>query len=171
MLIKSFINFKDLSEMYNIEFKDKMYFCGGLDYIGLINEIKHFGIEPDKYMNSGIMLINLKTMRNDSIEDNLRTYISSHFLKHHDQTAINVVCYNNIQILPYKFGIFAYSSFENFVIFNNEQKEKNRFNILLIYIKFLIHLLYFIMLNIQNHWIKIVKTKEEFIGVIMLTNQ
>ena len=46
--------------LYNIEFKDKMYFCGGLDHIGLINEIKHFGIEPDKYMNSGIMLINFK---------------------------------------------------------------------------------------------------------------
>ena len=80
-------------------------------------------------MNSGIILINLKAMRNDSIEDNLRTFISSHFLNNHDQTAINLVCYNNIQILPYKFGIFAYSSFENFVIVNNEQKEKNRFNI------------------------------------------
>lgn len=123
------INFKDLSEMYNIEFKDKMYFCGGLDHIGLINEIKHFGIEPDKYMNSGIMLINLKAMRNDSIEDNLRTFISSHFLNHHEQTAINVVCYKNIQILPYKYGSFAYGSFEKFVIFNNEQNEKYRFNI------------------------------------------
>ena len=123
------INFRDLSEMYNIEFKDKMYFCGGLDYISLLKEIKPFKINLDKYMNSGIMLINLKAMRNDSIEDNIRNFISSHFLNHHEQTAINVLCYNNIQILPYKYGSFAFNSFEELVIFNNEQNEKYRFKV------------------------------------------
>ena len=122
------INFKDLSEMYNIEFKGKMYFCGTLDYIGHLEELRKLGIFTDKYMNTGVMLMNLKAMRNDSIEEKIRNFVYSHFLNHHEQTAINAVCYNNIQILSYKYASFAFSSKEKLNYFNNNQSKLYRYN-------------------------------------------
>ena len=122
------INFKDLTEMYNIEFKEKMYFCGILDYIGLLQELNKLGVNTDKYMNTGVLLINLKAMRNDSIEDEIRKYISSHFLDHHEQTAINAVCYNNIQILSYKYASFSFDDYRDLYKFNMEQNIMHRYN-------------------------------------------
>ena len=93
------LNFCDLSEMYSLEFKDKMYFMGTLDQIGLLNELKQLGVYTQKYMNAGILLMNLKAIREDGIEQKIRRYIFSHYLDHHDQTAINSACYGNLQIL------------------------------------------------------------------------
>ena len=122
------INLKDLSEMYSIEFKDKMYFCGTLENIHLLDELKNLGIEANKYFSAGIMLINLKAIRNDGIEKKIRDFIPNHILPTADQTAINAVCNNNIQILPYKYAIFAKDSFEKLVKLNEEQEIMYRFN-------------------------------------------
>ena len=123
------ITFKDLNEMYNIKLGKKIYYCGALDHGSFVNEIKHyFHIVIDKYINAGILLMNLEEIRNDGIEDKLRKFIDSHFLNHHDQTAINAVCYNNTQVLPYKYSSFAFDSYEKIVKFNNEHTEEYRFN-------------------------------------------
>ena len=122
------INLEDLTEMYNIELKDNIYFCGTLDFTFMINEIKKLGIKTNKYINAGIMLISLKAIRNDGIERKMREFISSHYLPCADQTAINAVCSNNIQILPYKYSIFAYDSFEKLIDLNNHQDSSYRFN-------------------------------------------
>ena len=123
------LNLEDLSEMYNIPVNDSIYFCGVLDFVGLISEITPFGYDRVKYMNAGIFLMNLKAIRNNSIEENIRQFISSHFLNHHDQTAINAICYDHIKILPYKFATFAlFNSTEQIIKFNNEQNEKYRYN-------------------------------------------
>ena len=123
------INFKDLSEMYNIQLNDSEYFCGILDYPGMINDVKKFKPNAEKYMNAGILLMNLKAMRNNYIETELRKFISSHFLNHHDQTAINAICYNNFKILPIKFSLFAsIQSIEKLLSYNNRQNEKYRYN-------------------------------------------
>ena len=122
------INLEDLTEMYNIEFKDNMYVCGTLDLIFLIKELKKFGINTNKYINAGIMLINLKAMRNDGIEGKIKEFISSHYLRFADQTAINAVCYNNIQILPYKYAIFANDLFKELDKLNNQQDPSYTFN-------------------------------------------
>lgn len=106
----------DLSEMYSIEFKKNMYFCGTLDYAHMVNEIKNFSIIINKYINSGFLLINLKEIRNDGIEKKLREFISSHELPMADQTAINAVCNSNIQILSYKYSLFALDSFKQLLL-------------------------------------------------------
>jgi len=36
------LNFKDLSEIYNINFEDKMYFYGTLDFFQTVQEINKF---------------------------------------------------------------------------------------------------------------------------------
>ena len=120
------INFKDLSEIYNINFRDKMYFCGILDFFKTVQEINKFGIYPNKYMNSGIMLMNLKEIRKDGIEKKIRDFIHGHFLSNADQTAINAVCHNNIQILSYKYATLALDSFEKLVKLNNQQDPRYR---------------------------------------------
>ena len=123
------ITFKDLSEMYNIKLGEKIYYCGGLDSGFLVGEIKHyFKINLDKYMNSGILIMNLTAIRKDYVETNLKNFISSHFLNHHEQTAINALYYNNIQVLPYKYSCFAFDSYDKIVTFNNKQNEAYRFD-------------------------------------------
>ena len=122
------LNFKDLTEMYNIKFKKDMYICGVLDNYGTKKEIEDFGIKIDKYINGGVLLMDLKTMRENSVEKNLRDFIKTHVLKLADQTAINGVCHNNIQIISYKYMTYALNSFQDLVRMNNEQNPKYRFN-------------------------------------------
>ena len=114
--------------MYNIKLKKNTYLCAPLDFIGLLDEIKRLGIHTDKYMNSRILIMNLKEMRKDNVEHKLREYVSSHFLNHFDQTAINAVCYNNTQILSYKYGAFAFNTYNELLDFNNKQKSKYKYN-------------------------------------------
>ena len=62
------INLEDLTEMYNFKFKEKMYFAGTPDYIDHLNQLREFGLSSDKYINAGLLIMNLKAMREDSIE-------------------------------------------------------------------------------------------------------
>ena len=122
------LNFKDLLEMYNLQFKEKKYFMGTLDQVGLLNELKQLGIYTQKYMNSGILLMNLKGMREDGIEQRIRKFIFSHYLDHHDQTAINGACYDNYEILSFKYATFAFNSLNAMKEWNNKQNKLYRYN-------------------------------------------
>jgi len=113
---------KDLTEMYNIKFEKDMYISGILDKVTMLNELEEFGIFTDKYINSGVLLMDLKTMREKSIEKKLRDFIATHEVKIVDQSAINAVCYNNIQILSYKYAIFP--DYEEVVQINYQQNPK-----------------------------------------------
>ena len=123
------INLEDLTEMYSFRFDEKIYFAGTLDYINHLEQIKEFSPFVDKYINAGLLIMNLKAMREDSIEAKLREFISNHTLNFLEQTAINYVCRNNIQILPYKYGIFAFESFYQLVQLNNQQEIKYRYTV------------------------------------------
>lgn len=97
----------DLTEFYNLDM-DNLYFRGFLD--DNVNALKSFGIEDDHYICAGVMLINLEKLRQDNMEQKFEEFIAQNNdkLKQHDQTVINALCYNNIDILPAKFGIFNY---------------------------------------------------------------
>ena len=120
------INLEDLTEMYNFKLNRKAYFAGTLDFKFHLRQFRMFGLSSDKYINTGILIMNLKAMREDSIEKKLREFISNHTLIFHDQTAINCVCINNIQILPYKYGIFSFESFKELFKLNKKQAFMNR---------------------------------------------
>jgi lipopolysaccharide biosynthesis glycosyltransferase len=122
------INLEDLSEMYSIEFKEDMYYGGTADFIDHLNQLKENGISSDKYLNTGVALINLKALRENSIEKKLIDFIATHYLKFQDQTAINCVCYKNIQIIHYKYNIFAFPSIDRFIDLNEQQNIKYRLN-------------------------------------------
>ena len=51
------INFKDLTEMYSLEFKDDIYLLGTLDKIFMLNELKKQFKNLTRYMNAGINII------------------------------------------------------------------------------------------------------------------
>ena len=67
-------------------------------------------------------------MRENSIEKKPRDFIAIHTLNFCDQTAINAVCNNNLQIISYKYNLYPMNSYKRLVEINNEQKPIYRFN-------------------------------------------
>ena len=95
------VNFKDLTEMYNIKFEKDKYICGVLEGINLKKDVENLGIQTDKYINAGILLMDLKTMREKSIEKKLRDFIATHVLKLNSYN--DLVKINNGQNLIYRY--------------------------------------------------------------------
>ena len=73
--------------------------------------------------------MNLRALRENSIEKKLTDFVATHYLKFQDQTVINCVCFNKTQVLPYKYNLFAFPSFDMLIDLNNEQNIKYRLNI------------------------------------------
>ena len=100
--------FKDLYELYHTPFKNNYalgffdLFSDAIDYLGLISE---------KYINDGVLLLNLEKIRQDNKHYEL-LYMAVNYkkLKHQDQTVINYVLYPKIGSLPLKYGIFNFPS-------------------------------------------------------------
>ena len=98
--------FHYLYEMFQLPFKDN-YVLGFLDIFS--GAVDYLGLKSEKYINAGIILINLEKIRKDRKHYELLYMALNHKnLKHHDQTIINYVLYPNIGILPCKYGIFNY---------------------------------------------------------------
>jgi len=100
--------FKDLYELYQTPFENNYVlgffdlFSDAVDYLGLISE---------KYINDGVLLMNLKQIREDNKHYELLYMAANHKkLKHQDQTVVNYVLYPKIGSLPLKFGIFNFPS-------------------------------------------------------------
>ena len=108
--------------MYNIKLNEGMYLSAILDNVRMVKEIAELGIKINKYVNAGVLLMDLKTMREKSIEKILRDFIDTHFLKTVDQTAINAMCNKNIQIMSYKYVVPPLSSYEELVKYNSGQE-------------------------------------------------
>ena len=100
--------FKDLEEMYNLSF-DNNYILGILDYLSYGTD--YLGLNSEKYINAGVLFINLEKIRKDKkYIEMLYMYESFKKLNNNDQTIINYVLYPNIGKLPSKFGIFNFNT-------------------------------------------------------------
>ena len=115
--------FDDLQEMYNLPFNNN-YVLGfldllnyGVDYLGLISE---------KYINAGVLLINLYKIRKDNkCFEMLFMAKNNNNLHNNDQTIINYVLYPNIGLLPFKYGIFNFDSiFDIKYLYLNRLRQK-----------------------------------------------
>ena len=122
------INFADLTEMYNLELNDDIFLRGALDNVENTIELRSFGIYTSKYMNAGILLMHLKSMRKFRMEEKITDFVNNNYLEHHDQTAINAVCYNNFGILSIKYATFCFDKYENMVKYNNRQDKRYRYS-------------------------------------------
>ena len=98
--------FHDLFEMFQLPFQNN-YVLGFLDILS--GACDYLGLKSEKYINAGVILINLEKIRKDGKHfDILYMSLNHKNLKHQDQTIINYVLYPNIGLLPFKYGIFNF---------------------------------------------------------------
>lgn len=61
--------------------------------------------EKYKYINAGVLLINLYYWRENSVGNKILEFINNKKLMYWDQDAINAVLYHSLRILPYKWNV------------------------------------------------------------------
>ena len=97
---------KPLDELYNTELQD--------NYAGVVSDsalyampqhTEHLQIEPEKYFNSGVMLLNLKKMREARLTNKLLEYKTNQYNYFMDQDAFNKILYNRVVFLPEKYNM------------------------------------------------------------------
>ena len=94
------------------------YFAGVQDNPSLF-AAKIVGMtEDDRYINSGMMLINLKKWKEENVEKRIIDMIHEYrgFVPHHDQGIVNGICKGKILILPPK-----YNTMSQFFLFSAKQ--------------------------------------------------
>lgn len=90
---------KDISNLWNYHIQD-LYIGAVRDFGIYINESKETKDIQSSYINSGVILFNLKKMREDSVEEKILDLLNNKKLTYPDQDAINIVCYGKILYLP-----------------------------------------------------------------------
>lgn len=98
-----------LDELWRVEFQENEFIAGVLDTVSE-NNIKNLGIESvSSYINSGMLLINLKKWRENEIQKQFIDFIDQYNGKvtHHDQGVINGVLHKNCKVLSPKFNLMT----------------------------------------------------------------
>jgi len=113
---------KDLTEMINLKMDEKIMLGFADDGYG---NSKKFGIISFKYICAGVLLINLKKMREENIMKKFLDFIrlNNNSLIQVDQTVINTVLNGKVGFLPPKFGIWNFIN-ESYVIKHNNYPKK-----------------------------------------------
>ena len=115
--------YTDLTEMFNLEM-GKNVMLGFVD--NAYDKAKKFGIKTYKYIVSGILLINLKTIRRENISTQFFDFIDKNKdrLAQEDQTVINIVLHGRIDFLPPKYGIWNFCNKKAVLYHNKYSNEK-----------------------------------------------
>lgn len=97
----------DLRDMFVIDMEG-YYYRGFLD--DRPDAVDEFDINNDHYICAGVLLINLKELRQDNMVEKFTAFIAENKdrLQWQDQTVINVVGLDKTGILPIRYGIFNY---------------------------------------------------------------
>lgn len=114
--------FQDLTEMYQTPFNDN-YILGflGIQSFG----IDYLGIKSKKYINTGVLLLNLKKIRKDNkCIYLLKIAYSNIKLMHNDNTLLNFIFYPKIGRLPLKFGIWNFGNIKDIEIYSKKIRQK-----------------------------------------------
>ncbi|MBQ4107868.1 MAG: CDP-glycerol glycerophosphotransferase family protein [Clostridia bacterium] len=93
----------DISELYHIDLEGNI--------LGGVNDVMHaraksyvsceIGLDPNKYINSGVLLIDSKAFRDEGIKEKLFAELAVRdSLRYPDQDLINIVCGDRIKFLP-----------------------------------------------------------------------
>ena len=87
----------DISELWEMNIND--YVLAGIHEPGEWS--KHLSIEgmDDKYINSGVLLMNLKKIRQEQLDDKMIDLLNTNWYAFPDQDVINIVCKNKIKYL------------------------------------------------------------------------
>lgn len=106
----------DMSELFDIDMEG--YYVGGVRDIEADICIKKFDYDctpPDceNYINAGLLLMNLRLMREDGIEQKFMEYAGKK-LMFADQDIVNIVCHGKIRFLELKFNTIVKYTFVNY---------------------------------------------------------
>ena len=88
--------------------------------------IDRLGYKDYKYITAGVLLIDLKNLKNNNITDAFIEFMNNNKDKliQNDQTVINVVLKKHIGFLPPKFGIWNFKDKKSVLIYYNNLKNK-----------------------------------------------
>ena len=116
---------KDLTELYSQNFEGNII-LGKLDQI--TSELDSLGIYTDTYINSGLLLMDLYSLRKYNYVEKFMNYIYSNnnrkYLLHHDQTVINFICYDKIGLLNPKYNMWPFGTEKKIIEINNNFRKK-----------------------------------------------
>lgn len=98
----------DITELYNTNFDDCLV-AGVQDNVEEIMKNIIGMHSDDRYINSGVLLINLKKWKNENIDEKIIAFLKKYNGKvpHHDQGIINGVCKDRIKILPPQYNFMS----------------------------------------------------------------
>lgn len=100
---------KDLTQLFNTDLSAH-YVAGLKDFPAIVCSGQQYadkiGIpEISQYINSGVLVLNLDKIREDELELKFLTLAQSKKFEYVDQDIINIVCYNNIKHLEFKYNL------------------------------------------------------------------
>ena len=114
---------KDLMELYSLNFKGN-YILAKLDIYP--KELDNFNIYVKNYINSGVLLMDLYSLRKYGYVEKFINYTKVHnnklYLNAHDQTVINYICHEKIGILKPIYHMWAFNDPKGFI----EEHSKTR---------------------------------------------
>ena len=96
----------DISELYHTELGDNILGACPEQFVQNTKEFRAYaaealGVDPDGYVNAGVLLMNLAEFRKNRIEEKFARLITEHDfdLLDPDQAYLNYLCFDKIQIL------------------------------------------------------------------------
>jgi lipopolysaccharide biosynthesis glycosyltransferase len=105
----------DITGKYLAAVKDPSWFFENMHVVELNLDYRGF------YFNSGVMLMNLKKIRDDNLLAKLEDYTNNNFRTYMDQDALNVVVENDVVLLPVEANTM------NFFFEHNDMKTLGNF--------------------------------------------
>lgn len=105
----------DITGKYLAAVKDPSWFFQNMHVVELNLDYRGF------YFNSGVMLMNLKKIREDNLLAKLEDYTNNNFRTYMDQDALNVVVENDVLLLPVEANTM------NFFFEHNDMKTLGNF--------------------------------------------
>ena len=114
---------KDLTELYDINI-DNYYAGAVIDESSYSKNIHKLSVK--KYFNAGVLLLNLKKIRNENLEEDFFNFINNHadLISWVDQCVLNAVFKENVKYLDRKFNFQHHSSITEIKDIYNKQKHE-----------------------------------------------
>lgn len=119
---------RDLKNMYDLNLGDN-YIAGVKDYPVICwrpaDYAKRLGVGSiNQYINSGVLIMNLKKIREDKLENKFKNFIpelKDRGVSFYDQDVLNAVCYNKIKHVDLEYNAMQHFSYD----YNKETKLLN----------------------------------------------
>lgn len=96
----------DISKLYNTDIGDNIIAAADEEYVQNTDEFRRYaqiclGVNPDTYVNAGVLLLNLEAFRENKIEEKFINLITEYDfdLLDPDQAYLNYLCYGKICFL------------------------------------------------------------------------